>query len=209
MAADEAWRSQVKVDHPLLGRLATAVTPKPRVGPESQATRAWGEGAVGERRVAEVLAAYSGILALHDRRIPGTRSNIDHLAVTGAGVFVIDAKRYQGAVEIRDRGGWFRYDPHLYVDGRDRTKLLDGLERQCGVVRSVLEGRGHGRVPVTGVLCFVGSEWLRFFRRPLELRGIHLVWPGALEKLLVVNHGPVDQDVVGIATVLAEGLPSY
>ncbi|HZU72990.1 MAG TPA: nuclease-related domain-containing protein, partial [Acidimicrobiales bacterium] len=106
VAADDAWRSRVKADHPLLGRLATAVTPKPAVGPESQATRAWAEGAAGERRVAEVLASCSGVIALHDRRIPGTRSNIDHLAVTPTGVFVIDAKRYDGAVEIRDRGGW-------------------------------------------------------------------------------------------------------
>ena len=209
VADDAAWRSRAKAAHPVLGRLAAAVTPKPIAGPESQATRAWAEGAAGERRVAEILAACPGVIALHDRRIPGTRSNIDHVAVSATGVFVIDAKRYEGAVEVRDRGGWLRYDPHLYVGGRDRTKLLDGLERQCGVVRSVLDGRGHGAVAVSGVLCFVGSEWRRFFRRPLELRGMHVVWPAALDGLLAAGPGSGAHDVAGVAADLAEGLPAY
>ena len=209
MADDAAWRSRVKGGHPLFGRLAAAVTPKPVVGPESQATRSWADGAAGERRVAAVLDACPGVIALHDRRIPGGRANIDHLAVTPTGVFVIDAKRYEGAVEIRDRGGWFRYDPRLYVGGRDRTRLLDGLERQCDVVRSVLDGHGHGAVAVSGVLCFVGSEWPMFFARPLQLRDAHILWPAALEGLLT-RPGPVGPAGTGIvATALAEALPAY
>jgi hypothetical protein len=44
-------------------------------------------------------------LVLHDRAIPGTRSNIDHIAVVPSGVWVIDTKQYRGRVQRRDRGG--------------------------------------------------------------------------------------------------------
>ena len=210
VAEDAAWRSRVRADRPVLGRLATAITPKPVVGPESQATKAWAHGAAGERRVAEILDGCPGVVALHDRRIRGTRANIDHLAVTSVGVFVIDAKRYDGLVEVRDRGGWLGHDYRLYVGGRDRSKLLDGLERQCGVVREVLGGRGLGGVQVYGVLCFVESLWPRFFRRPLELRGIHILWPAALKCLLAGIQGPPeDGEVQSVAAALAEALPAY
>jgi hypothetical protein len=48
-----------------------------------------------------------GISALHDRRIPGTRANIDHIAVGPRGVFVIDAKKYTGGPSLRVEGGLF------------------------------------------------------------------------------------------------------
>jgi Nuclease-related domain len=52
------------------------------------------------------------VVALHDRRMrrpDGTpsRANIDHLAVTAAGVWVIDAKTHRGALEVRRLGGLF------------------------------------------------------------------------------------------------------
>ena len=36
------------------------------------------------------------VRVLHDRRIPGTRANIEHLVVCPTGVLVVDAKRYVG-----------------------------------------------------------------------------------------------------------------
>jgi Nuclease-related domain len=41
------------------------------------------------------------IHALHDRRVSGTRANIDHFVIGPAGVFVIDAKRHQGRGLVR------------------------------------------------------------------------------------------------------------
>lgn len=41
---------------------------------------------------------------LHDRRVPDTRGNIDHIIVAPAGVFVVDAKNHKGKIGIRDRG---------------------------------------------------------------------------------------------------------
>jgi hypothetical protein len=64
---------------------------------------------------------------LHDRRIPGTRANIDHLVVAATGVWIVDAKSYRGKVEQRDVGGWFTTDKRLFAGGRDRSGLSVGL----------------------------------------------------------------------------------
>jgi hypothetical protein len=82
---------------------------------DPQTTKAWAAGASGEERVAQVLQERLGATAvlLHDRKVPGTRGNIDHLAIAPSGVWIIDAKKYQGKVEQRDVGGWFKTDLRL------------------------------------------------------------------------------------------------
>jgi hypothetical protein len=67
------------------------------------------------------------VIALHDRRVPGTKGNIDHLVVGPAGVYTVDAKRYEGKVERRDVGSFFRSYERLYVNNRDRTKVVKGM----------------------------------------------------------------------------------
>ena len=134
---DAEWRRRLKEQRPVLGRFVMAVTPKPQVGPESRSTAAWKTGAEGERRVAEVLADTADIEVLHDRLVPGRRAaNIDHVVVGPSGVFVVDAKKYKGRIEVRDVGGLFRSDRRLYVNGRDRTKLVDAVLAQVAVVAS-------------------------------------------------------------------------
>lgn len=73
--------------------------------------------------------ALDGFQALHGRRVPGTKGNLDHVVVASAGVFVVDAKRYQGRIEIRNRGWFFRPDDRLYVGRRDCSDLADGAGR--------------------------------------------------------------------------------
>lgn len=87
-----------------LSKVVLAVTAEP------QSTRAWGVGSTGERRLGaflEDLHDESRVFVLHDRRIPGSRVNIDHLAITRA-----------GEVWAIDRGGWLSSDPRLYVGRR-------------------------------------------------------------------------------------------
>src|SRR3954470_19447161 len=133
-------------------RLSAAVVGEP------QSTRAWAVGAVGEVRVASRLqsAADRGVLALHDRRVPGRRANIDHIAIGPAGVYVIDAKRYENAqIRVRRVGGLFtRRRDELLVRGRVRNNLVDGMDQQVAAVRAALEVEGRGDVPVLAVLCF-------------------------------------------------------
>jgi hypothetical protein len=190
VAEDAEWRQSIKQQRPVLGRIAAAMTPVPQVGPESQSTAAWKIGAEGELRVAEVLAATSGIEVLHDRLVPGSRANIDHIVVGPSGVFVIDAKKYKGAIEIRDVGTFFRADERLYVDGRDRSKLVDGVLGQLEVVRRAL-GAKFADVPIRGVLCFVGCQW-GWRPKPKHLKGVTALWPIALPDHVSLGgiHGP-------------------
>src|SRR5213592_1999593 len=61
---------------------------------------AWATGAAGEEALAAHLAnRCPDVIVLHDRRLPRSRANIDYLAVTPSGVYVIDAKRYKGKIE--------------------------------------------------------------------------------------------------------------
>ena len=79
----KARREQrIRDKHPRLGGLIHALSDEP------QSTTAWDKGALGEERLGKRLneLASDRLRVLHDRRIPGTRANIDHLAVTTTGV---------------------------------------------------------------------------------------------------------------------------
>jgi hypothetical protein len=67
---------------------------------------AWRRGAVGERRTARLLGPLErqGWVVLHDLAVPGSRANLDHLAIGPGGVFVIDSKLYRGRLQL-DRSG--------------------------------------------------------------------------------------------------------
>lgn len=69
------------------------------------AVAAWAVGAVGEERLGRALDRLSSdtLRLLHDRRIPRSTANIDHLAVTSGGGYVIDAKKYPPSYRQRDR----------------------------------------------------------------------------------------------------------
>ncbi len=99
-----------------LGSVVLALTDEPL------STRTWAVGARGEEKLAEALA---GFTVLHDRRVPGTRGNIDHIVVAPAGVFVVDAKRYEGRIAIRNHGWFLRPDERLHVGRRDCSALAD------------------------------------------------------------------------------------
>lgn len=73
---------------------------------------------------------------LHDRRLSGTRTNIDHFAVTAHGVLVIDAKRYRGRIEVRSP---LFGDAQLRIAGREKSKLVAARPRQREAVRTALD----------------------------------------------------------------------
>jgi hypothetical protein len=182
-----------------------------------QNVRAWEVGSDGEQKVGRRLDAWAaqtpGRFVLHDRRIPRTRANIDHLVVGPPGVWVIDAKEYGGVVRRVDVGGLLRTDWRLKVGGRDRTKLVEGVHWQMGQVSTALEdlivgadGGPQARPPVSGALCFVGAEW-SLLARPFVLGGVHVAWPSAVVDLMHAT-GPVTTATAGsIARSLAEVFP--
>ena len=67
---------------------------------------AWRRGAAGERRTARLLDRLErqGWAVLHDLAVPGSRANIDHLAIGPGGVFVIDSKHYHGRLQLDGSG---------------------------------------------------------------------------------------------------------
>jgi hypothetical protein len=97
---------RVRTAHPRIGGLLLALSNEP------QSTTAWAVGAEGERRVGAWLDTLTsaGALVLHDRRVLRSKAKIDHLVVAPSGVWVIDSKHYDGRIECRDVGGWFRRD---------------------------------------------------------------------------------------------------
>ena len=125
-----------------------------------QTTHAWKVGAEGEERLARVLEGLmeSGVgYPLHDRRMPGSRGNINHLFVGPGGVFVIDAKHFKGAdISIDYVGGLFSPRVEfLKVDGRQRKGLLEGVLKQAEAIWGALASTSFAEIPVTPMLCFV------------------------------------------------------
>jgi len=120
-ARRKANRERAVLDkHPRIAGLLLALMNDP------QSETAWARGAQGEERVSESLARHlhEDVVLLNDRRIRRSRANIDHIAVASSGIWVIDAKRYSGKVEVRKP---LLGTPRLVIAGRDRSRLADGL----------------------------------------------------------------------------------
>lgn len=174
---------------------------------DPQSTIAWARGSLGEERLARGLLEGVGdrAILLHDLRVPGTRRNIDHVGIAPSGIWIIDAKNYKGLVERRDVGGWLRTDVRLYVGGRDRSTLAEGLMWQVDAVRKAAGAPG---VPIKGALCFINAEW-RLFSKPFQYNGAWVLWRKKLVELLV-SPGPLEpQDATAIAQRVVAALPPF
>ena len=131
--------------HPWIGGLVL------RVNEEPQHQRAFQAGARGKRKVAASLdrcASEGSAFNLHNRRIPGARGDIDHIAIAPTGIYVIDTKAVTGRVRI-DRP-WF--GGQGFVNGWDRTKYVDGLDKQVAAVRAALSRVSAEGVPIQGTI---------------------------------------------------------
>jgi Nuclease-related domain len=197
---------QVRAAHPRLGGLILALTNEPT------STRNWAQGAAGERAVAATLDELIGdhLAVLHDRlmRRPDgrvSRANIDHLAVSACGVWVIDAKTHRGELKVQRSGALFspRVEK-LYIGGRDKTSLVAGLGTQVASVRAEL-ATVNADLPVRGALCFVGTE-LPWFGQSID--GVALVGRRGLAKLLKRDGDLTSDDRDAIARFLATRFPA-
>ncbi|MGI8666004.1 MAG: nuclease-related domain-containing protein [Jatrophihabitans sp.] len=182
--------ASVRTRHPMLGGLLLAVTDEP------QSTRAWDVGARGEEQLAKRLndLVEQGVLVLHDRRIRGTKANIDHIVIGAAGVFVIDAKRYQGRPTLKIEGGILRARTEtLMVGRRDCTKLLQGVTKQVDLVKAALATLPDtGEVSVRGMLCFVDADW-PMFGGSFSTGGVGVLWP-AKAAAKITAAGPISTE---------------
>jgi hypothetical protein len=195
--------SRIRNHHPIVGGLVLALTDDP------QSTKAWAVGAAGEERLGRRLDRRAGnnLRILHDRRIPRSRANIDHIAIGPSGVFVIDAKKHKGGPALRVEGGFFRpRTEKLIVGTRDGTKLVAGVQNQVTQVEDALDSAGFGDVPVRGMLCFVEADW-PLFGGDFVVKGVYVLWP-AKATSHVSRPGNLTPDGVGrIYRALAHAFP--
>ena len=141
-------------------------------------------------------------MLLHDRRLPGSRANIDHIAVAPSGVWVIDTKRYAGKIRVRSP---LFGSAQLWIGGRNKSKLVQALDRYRDTVAAVLEEIRPG-VPVHAAFCFVDGG-LPFFGTP-PVNGCRLLHRRSLARRLN-RRGPLSNgDTVALATELALRFPS-
>ena len=152
----EARKERVIKRFPRAGKFILAITDDP------QSTKAWERGAKGEigaARELEKLSFTYNFKVLHDRLIPNSQANIDHIAITSAGIFVIDAKNYQGKIIIEYENGFLsKPNPILHIGGRNSMKLVSGVKMQVKIVKKILDSASI-EMPVTGVLAFYRGNW--------------------------------------------------
>ena len=187
----------VRDKHPRTAALWLALTDAPAH------ETVWARGAAGEQRFAAILAKHlhPGIVVLHDRRIPGSRANIDHIAIAPSGVWVIDAKRYTGKLTVNKP---LFGNAKLMINGRDRSCLTAGLAKQVALVYEALASTAAD-VNVHGALCFIDTELPLL--GALTFDGYPLLRSRSLAKRLNAD-GPIDAARVrALAGVVAQRFP--
>jgi hypothetical protein len=133
---------------------------------------AWDRGAAGEELTARILAPleHLGWTVLHDRRVPGSSANIDHLAVGPRSVTVVDTKAWRGRVKLLGDGRlWYGRTPLDHV--------LATLSWVAAEVGAHLSRRLTDPVPVQALLCLHGA---RLPADPLKLERVTLVTGGTI-----------------------------
>jgi hypothetical protein len=132
-------------------------------------------GPGGEERTEKALARLgSDYTVFHDRRIPGSRANIDHIVVGPTGVFVIETKNVKGKVELR-RG-------ELFVAGRRKQAFVEEAWREAAAVQSVVpEVLASLGFDVRPLLCFHRAD-LPWGKTLAD--GVPIVYPKGILKVL-------------------------
>ena len=176
---------------------------------ETAPARRWVQRADGDRRSRARLHLVEGegVIALNDRRIPGSRESIKLIAVAPAGVFVIDAKRYKGLVHTMRPGTIGNLGPHeLHVGRRNCTDSVEAVRRQAETVRAMLDGApGGSGVPIHPMLCLTRAEW--GFASAVTIGDVWIGWPRLMAGE-VQAPGALDSPTVHeVSTVIADALP--
>jgi hypothetical protein len=113
----------------------------------SRDTRAWRDGAKGERATARLLRriARHGCVVFHDVAIPGTPANADHVVIGPAGVVLVDSKRYAGRV-------WQGPDGRVWHNQYPMDRPLRALRLETAAIAGLLG------VPVRPLVCVHGAH---------------------------------------------------
>ena len=200
-AVREYERRRARRDQRARARLGPLGQALARLTGDPQSTRAWKQGADAEIRVARQLAKHlngRNVVLLDDRRIPRRgRANIDHIAIGPGGITVIDTKSARGRLRVQQRGGILspRHEL-LLINGRDRTHLIHGLERQIEAVRATIAELTADEPDVRGALCFPNIDGLpRLGQLTMRSGAIAIDAPRGVAKL-ARRQGSITQDLI-------------
>jgi len=107
---------------------------------------AWRRGAAGERRTARLLGPLEqlGWVVLHDLAVPGSRANIDHLAIGPGGIFVVDSKQYRGRLKLDPSG-------RLWHGRYPLAPTLQAVSFEADQAARVLPNPGVVVVPIVAI----------------------------------------------------------
>ncbi|HEX8095232.1 nuclease-related domain-containing protein [Jatrophihabitans sp.] len=169
---------------------------------ESSAGR-WEAGVLGEERVAAALAPLEGehCRVLHDRLLypRQSRINLDHVVVSVAGNYLIDAKNWSGMVTVED-GSLRQRIPsggHSLLDGK-----LDNVRRMAAQMETSISS------VIEPVVCLAGEHSAEF-GEPRTVRGVYVVPVGQLAQWLLARpRKPGGVDLAGESARMATCFPS-
>jgi hypothetical protein len=141
----------------------------------------WRLGSHGERRTARVLRplAREEWAIWHDRD-GGDGTNIDHVAVGGAGVFLLDSKNYSGEASLEN--GELRV---RWLEDPDEGWVSHGIVRRMCAASAELSERIKAAVGVRVWVQPVVVLWMRFPQRVVEVSGVFFVQGDALAEWLL------------------------
>jgi len=159
--------------------------------------RRWRQGAAGEYLMDLLLneKLTDGEVILTDRRVPNSRSNIDHVVVASSGVWIIDSKKWRGKVEYKSSSG---SDWRLLINGADHTDEVDKVFAQVIPIAQTL---GDRSIPIKPALCFIDADWrdsiiLRdLFKKPYVHDRVVISPPRLLVKM-IQKAGPLDEESI-------------
>ena len=143
------------------------LSPRPGMIRLSDEARPWYTGAIGERRVGQVLAELgSEWTVLHSVPVGSGTSDIDHVVIGQAGVFTINTKHHPGKPIVI-------YGKSLRVDGH-KTSHIRNAVHEAERAATLLSAACGMTVPVTSIIVFVDARGIVAKRNPdggnVELR---------------------------------------
>ena len=158
-----------------------AVLARPRPDPER-----WLRGAAGEVATADLLDRLPprDWVVFHDLAVPGSRANIDHLAIGRTGVWVIDTKTTRGrarrglfGLRLGDRRvdtGPLMFEAQVVADRLDvDTRPVIAVHGDTGLPPRGVRCAGIRVVPAGGLLAHMGRRRWPLRRTRLRRAEVH------------------------------------
>lgn len=162
--------------------------------------RSWMRGARGEQRTARLLQPLErlGFVVLHDRQLPGSRANVDHLVVCPSGlVVVVDSKQWGRGRLVKSTGRSLR----VGRVGGSKVIGAAAFERRR-VAETLARDLGPDAPEVLAVLAIHGGR-LPAWRTP-TVDGIPLLRARRVRDWIQAAAGPDDPRHLGMVGLVGE-----